>query len=49
MLLILHHLLLEGDSDRKFLKLTEVVSEALETNRMEFAAQGQLVVSLGPG
>lgn len=40
----------DGYSDRLFLKLTELLSEALETNCMlGFAALRQLVVSLGQG
>lgn len=49
MLLILHPLVLEGDSDRQFLKPTEIMNEVLETNCVEFAALGQLVVGLGQG
>ena len=44
-----HPLVLEGYSDRQFLKLTEIESEALETNCMVFAALRQLVVNLGQG
>lgn len=49
MLLILYRLVLEGDSDRQFLKLTVIINEALDTNCVEFAALSQIVVSLGLG
>lgn len=49
MLLILYPLVLEGDSNMQFLKLTVIMNEALDTNCVKFAALSQSVVSLDPG
>lgn len=40
MLYLLHPLALEGESDKQFLKLTEVACAALEMNHVEFAVLG---------